>query len=43
MMIWININIFLDQAKNAKPFPEEYRQDSFKVDDAKHKCGWFHI
>ena len=22
----------LDQAKNAKPFPEEYRQDSFKVD-----------
>ena len=33
----------LDQAKNAKPFPEEYRQDSFKVDDAKHKYGWFHI
>ena len=22
----------LDQAKNAKPFPEEFRQDSFKVD-----------
>ena len=22
----------LDQAKNAKAFPEEYRQDSFKVD-----------
>ena len=22
----------LDQAKNAKPFPEEYSQDSFKVD-----------
>ena len=21
----------LDQAKNAKPFPEEYRQDNFKV------------
>ena len=22
----------LDQAKNARPFPEEYRQESFKVD-----------
>ena len=22
----------LDQAKNAQPFPEEFRQDSFKVD-----------
>ena len=22
----------LDQAKNAKPFPEEFRQESFKVD-----------
>ena len=22
----------LDQAKNARPFPEEYRKDSFKVD-----------
>jgi len=22
----------LEQAKNAKPFPEEFRQDSFKVD-----------
>ena len=22
----------LDQAKNAKPFPEEFREDSFKVD-----------
>ena len=22
----------LDQAKNAEPFPEEFRQDSFKVD-----------
>ena len=21
----------LDQAKNARPFPEEFRQDSFKV------------
>ena len=32
----------LDQAKNAKPFPEEFRQDSLRLMVAKPKSGLFH-
>ena len=33
----------LDQAKNAKPFPEEFSKKVLKLMDAKLKSGLFHI